>query len=112
LTASISVEKKVHTIKGTGLGLTIVTKILEKHHGRITVASVLWVKAQPLASICHSCLYPRRPTTSLLPVSVREREAFTRASTGCKSGLCNPLAPLALAVDSDPFIADLQCKGR
>jgi two-component system sensor histidine kinase NblS len=35
------VEKKVHTIKGTGLGLTIVTKILEKHEGRITVASSL-----------------------------------------------------------------------
>jgi PAS domain S-box-containing protein len=35
------VEKKVHTIKGTGLGLTIVTKILEKHEGRITVSSSL-----------------------------------------------------------------------
>lgn len=76
------VEKKVHTIKGTGLGLTIVKRIMEIHSGRITCES----------QIGHGSTF-----TIFLPVCVEGEEELDISDNGSqkkssKTNLANETA--------------------
>lgn len=57
------VENKVHTLEGTGLGLTIVSSIIEKHHSQIHIesevgrGSTFWFD---LDGYLETCEWPRR----------------------------------------------------
>lgn len=55
------VERKVHTIKGTGLGLTIVKKIVEEHGGRVSASSALG-EGSTFSFILPACPEPVQDT--------------------------------------------------